>query len=143
MISADTNIFIHAARQESEYHEASRGFLQAQARNKDFALCELVLVELYMGLKNAAIFEKPLTSAQAVDYCEALRGNSNWRLLDYTPRIRDELWQKAREKNFAIRRIIDARLGLSLVYNGVKQFATANVKDFKNLGFEKVWNPLL
>jgi hypothetical protein len=25
---------------------------------------------------------------------------------------------------------------------GVTQFATSNVKDFQQLGFEKVWNPL-
>lgn len=45
-------------------------------------------------------------------------------------------------KEFAFRKIVDIRLGLTLKSHGVTHFATANVKDFQGLGFEKVWNPL-
>ena len=40
------------------------------------------------------------------------------------------------------RRIFDARQAYSLLHQGVRSFATANVKDFEGLGFERVWNPL-
>jgi uncharacterized protein len=43
---------------------------------------------------------------------------------------------------FARRRIYDARLALSLRRQGIKEFATANVADFEDFGFERVWNPL-
>jgi hypothetical protein len=45
-------------------------------------------------------------------------------------------------KSFARRRIYDARLALSLLRQGVTAFATANVKDFEEFGFNRVWNPL-
>jgi len=44
---------------------------------------------------------------------------------------------------FARRRLFDTRTALSLRHHGVTEFATANVKDFGDFGFTRVWNPLL
>ena len=55
----------------------------------------------------------------------------------------EEVWRMAASRRFACRRIIDARLALTLIHHGVREFATANLKDFDGLGFERVWNPLL
>ena len=51
--------------------------------------------------------------------------------------------RKKATPNFAFRRIIDVRLAATLRHFEVTQFATTNVKDFRGLGFSKVWNPLL
>jgi uncharacterized protein len=40
------------------------------------------------------------------------------------------------------RRLYDTRSALTMTAQGVTEFATMNVKDFKGLGFRKVWNPL-
>jgi hypothetical protein len=32
---------------------------------------------------------------------------------------------------------------MTLLHSGVTHLATSNVRDFQNLGFEKVWNPFL
>ena len=48
----------------------------------------------------------------------------------------------AAKSGFAFRRIIDVRLARTLLHHGVTEFATANVRDFAKLGFERVWNPL-
>ena len=50
---------------------------------------------------------------------------------------------QAESPAFARRRIYDARTALCLRAFGVKEFATANEKDFEGFGFERVWNPLL
>jgi len=142
MIAADTNIFVYAANQNSTHFQASRAFLQSHQDNPDFVLCELVLVELYMCLRNPAIMRSPLSATRAVTYCEALRSNPNWQVVDAAPEIRSDLWQLAKKDHFPYRRIIDARLGLSLVFHRVTEFATMNVKDFQDFGFSKVWNPL-
>jgi hypothetical protein len=34
-------------------------------------------------------------------------------------------------------------IAYTLQHHGVREFATVNLKDFKTLGFEKVWNPLV
>jgi hypothetical protein len=54
----------------------------------------------------------------------------------------NQVWKLASAKDFAFRRIIDARLALTLRHHGVTEFATSNVKDFEAFGFAKVWNPL-
>ena len=46
-------------------------------------------------------------------------------------------------EQFARRRLFDARTAVSHRQHGVTEFATANVKDFQDVGFSRVWNPLL
>ena len=40
------------------------------------------------------------------------------------------------------RRAYDWRAALLLIHQGVTEFATVNEKDFRNCGFQRVWNPL-
>jgi hypothetical protein len=54
----------------------------------------------------------------------------------------DAVWELAKHRGFAFRRIIDARLGLTLRQHGVSEFATTNEKHFAGMGFQRVWNPL-
>ncbi|MEY3896049.1 MAG: hypothetical protein RLZZ214_1569, partial [Verrucomicrobiota bacterium] len=62
MITADTNLFIHAADPDSSSHAKAREFFsELESLEDEFVVCELVLVELYMQLRNGAIFLKPYT----------------------------------------------------------------------------------
>jgi len=54
----------------------------------------------------------------------------------------EEFWIMASSRDFAIRRIIEARLALTLRHFGVSEFVTANGKDFEGFGFTRIWNPL-
>jgi hypothetical protein len=145
MLSVDTNILIYAANPESENHKEAVEFLEWASSSGDhqYATSELVLVELYMQLRNPRIFAAPLTPSEANSYCQTLRSQPNWRHLDYQPIVADKLWDWASKTNGGFREIIDARLALSLRHHGVTRFATANVKHFQNFGFTEVWNPLL
>lgn len=141
MLSFDTNLAVHAANRDSAFHAPCRGFIESLATRRDVAICELMLVELYLKLRNERIFAKPLTAAQAVAVCTAYRSNQAWRLIDCAP-VMDEVWAFAAKSGFTFRRIIDVRLARTLLHHGVTEFATANVKDFAKVGFERVWNPL-
>jgi uncharacterized protein len=144
VISANTNLFIHAADPDSPYHAKARQFFSGLAfAQEEFVVCELVLIELYMQLRNGAIFLKPYTSREASDYCRAMKSNPLWRCIDYDPKVSALLWEWAAATKAGFRQIIDARLAFTLQHHGVTKLATANVKDFKLFGFEKVWNPLL
>jgi predicted nucleic acid-binding protein len=47
MLTADSNLLIHAADPDSPHHEAARDFFASiHAGSEEFVLCELVLVEL-------------------------------------------------------------------------------------------------
>jgi toxin-antitoxin system PIN domain toxin len=141
MISFDTNLVVHSANEDSDHFEGARDFLQEMAERKDVVICELMLVEVFLKLCNAKIFKNPMTPSEAGAYCERLRQNRNWRVVESAP-VMAEVWKWTRRKDFAFRRIIDVRLGLTLRHFGVEEFATTNAKDFRALGFRKVWNPL-
>lgn len=147
-MTADTNLFIHAADPDSPHHARARQFIQSTSsrlaqKESEFVLCELVLVELYMQLRNPAIFKKPYSAKESADYCLALKSNPAWRCIDYEVGVSQKLWQWAGTTKAGFRRIIDARLGLTLRHHGVTELATANVKDFTEFGFDRVWNPLV
>ena len=56
--------------------------------------------------------------------------------------IMDRVWNLAAKEGFARRRIYDTRLAVSLVHQGVSEFATRNVPDFQGFGFRRVFDPL-
>lgn len=140
MLSFDTNLAVHAANAASPLHAPAYEFIESLAARADVAVCELMLVELYLKLRNEKIFQNPLGAAEASAVCRAYRSNGAWMLIESAP-IMDEVWRIAGARGFAVRRIVDVRLGLTLLHHGVTEFATTNVRDFQGLGFDRVWNP--
>ena len=138
--SVDTNLFLYAANPDSPHHAAANRFLSST--DEPLVVCELVLVELYMLVRNPAVLARPLSAGAAADFCAALRANPGWQHVDYEPGVSTPLWTWARRTRAGFRRIIDARLALTLRHHGITRFATANVRDFGDFGFERVWNPL-
>jgi toxin-antitoxin system PIN domain toxin len=141
VISFDTNLVVYAANTAAPEQVRAAEFLTSLAERQDVAICELMLVEVYLKLRNAAIIRRPLDAAAATAHCQAFRKNPNWHLVEGAP-VMDEVWRQAASKDFAVRRIIDARLALTLRHHGVTEFATTNQKDFAGFGFARVWNPL-
>lgn len=143
MLSADTNLFVYAADPDSPHQEDALRFFEDSARSGgEFVMCELVMVEIYMQLRNRATLKKPYSSQEASAYCNRLKTSTGWRHIDYHPAVSTKLWKWASTTESGIREIIDARLALTLRHHGVTRFATANVKHFQNYGFTEVWNPL-
>jgi predicted nucleic acid-binding protein len=108
----------------------------------DVVLCELVLVELYILLRNPSVLKRPLSSTQAVSICQIYRQNPKWRLVENAP-VMEAVWEKVNKPDFPRRRIFDIRLALTLQHHGVTDLATANIKDFQDLELHRVWNPVL
>ena len=104
-------------------------------------VCELVLVELYMLLRNPAVVARPLGAKAAAAVCRAYRRHPRWRLVENAP-VMEQVWTLATGESFARRRIIDARLARTLQHHGATELATVNTRDFAGLGFTRVWNPL-
>ena len=144
MISIDTNLLLYSLNPDSVWHQASVSFLQQNLGIPAVrvAITDYVLVELYVLLRNPAVMAKALTAKVARDLVTAYWDVPNVVRVD-NANVMDEVWRLAGGKDFARRRVFDARLALTLRRAGVTQFATANVKDFESWGFEKVWNPLI
>jgi toxin-antitoxin system PIN domain toxin len=143
-LSIDTNLFIYAADPDSPYHEKATAFFSSLDSRPvgEVFICGLVLIEIYMQLRNPAVFRSPYSSQEAADFCHALKTNPAWSYIDYSDTIFDELmkWAATTERGF--RNVIDARIALTLRHYRVTEFATANVKDFQEFGFQKLWNPV-
>ncbi len=145
MISIDTNILFPLVVEDHPRHAAAAAFAKSLEARDDVAISEFVLLELYNLLRNNAVMNEPLTAGAAVDVCTAFRQHPDWQILGFPPESRpfhDAFWPRLRTSGFARRRSFDWRLALSLLQQGVREFATVNQKDFDGFGFEKVWNPI-
>ncbi len=141
MKSVDTNIFVKAIVPNLPQHKEARGFLE-NIDSEEIIICELMLAELYVVLRNPNAVNAKYSAQEVIDIILALRRNSKWILVENAP-VMEKVWEFTAKPYFAIRRIYDVRLALTLQHYGVTEFATANVKDFEGLGFKKVWNPLI
>jgi len=143
MISCDTNILFAACDVDSPYHDRAYAFLSEHRSNGDFCICEQVLMELYCLLRNPTVGARPLRPGEAVMLIHSLRANPFWRIVDVMPGqgIMDRVWKTAATENFACRRIFDARLAVTLRHHGVLEFATRNLKGFRDAGFRNLWDP--
>jgi predicted nucleic acid-binding protein len=145
MLSIDTNILFHAFNADSKDHHRAYRFIDEQSENSDVAVSEFILAELYGLLRNPAVLRKPLSASETVAVIDSYRKHPRWLLLGFPSESRsmhDAMWKKARASGFAFRRLYDVRSALTLLAQGVTEFATANTKDFEHLGFRKIYNPL-
>jgi toxin-antitoxin system PIN domain toxin len=145
MTSVDANLLLYACNEDSPRHKSALTFLTGLRVRDDVAISELILAEFYTLLRNPTVVIRPLTPGEAVQVVQRYRRHPKWALLGFGPdsaELHRELWALAKRADFARRRIYDARTALSLRYQGVVEFATANVQDFEGFGFKRVWNPL-
>lgn len=145
MIGVDANILLPAVETTNPAHGRAAAFLRSLADQSEVAISELVLIELYGLLRNPQVLGKPATARQAAAICQRFRTHPRWHLLGLPPDGRvfhDDLWARLDDPRTPRRRVYDLRIGLSLVAQGVTDFATVNLRDFDHLGFRKVWNPL-
>jgi toxin-antitoxin system PIN domain toxin len=141
MISLDANIIIYSLNKSMSEHDRARSFLLQLSDRDDVVIAEHILVEVYLLIRNPAVFPHPYSSKEAAHVCEGYRANPRWRLIECMP-VMGEVWRYAAAPVFARRRIFDVRLALTLRAAGVTEFATCNVKDFADFGFDRIWDPL-
>lgn len=145
MLSIDTNILFHGFNEDSPSHAAAYAWLSSIQHAEEVAISEFILAELYDLLRNPAVLKHPLDAADAVEVIQTYRSHPRWRLIGFPIESRplhDALWQRAGRKDFAFRRLYDARSALTMITQGVTEFATVNAKDYEGLGFRRVWDPL-
>lgn len=142
MIGIDTNILAYARIATSPLHKEAASFLEGLGENHEVVISELVLMKLYLLLRNEKVLSPPLSAPQAAAECHILRAHPRWQLVDSAD-VMKEVWLIASRERFARRGIFDVRLAKTMQAHGVTELATANVRDFEDLGFQRVWNPLI
>ena len=142
MESCDTNILLYYLNSECAEHPSARAYLESKINDSGFALCELVLVELYVLLRNPAVVSKPLSAKEAVDTIQIFKSNPVWALLDYPGGLMPAVWRYAAAPGISRSAVFDARLALTLKHYGVQIFATHNPRHFQGYGFQQVIDPI-
>jgi uncharacterized protein len=145
MIPVDTNILLPAVESGNSGHPKAAAFPASLHDRQDVAIRGFFLPELFMLLRNPSVLSRPPTAGAAPDVCEAFHQHPRWQVNGYPPGSRafhDRFWPKLREDHFARRRACDRRAALALLQQGTTDFATVNQKDFRDLGFKRVWIPL-
>ena len=141
MLSIDANLLLYAFNSDSPWFVESRSWLTSIQADEDVAISEFILAEFYGLLRNRAVLAHPLSAEEAVELVQTFRRHPRWRLIGFPDEgraLHDTLWQKARANDFAFRKLYDTRSALTMIAQGVTDFATVNLKDFQGLGFEKV-----
>jgi len=141
VISIDTNVLLYSLNRNCVEHVAARAFVESCVNRKDVAISELVLVELYVLLRNPAVVREFLDAGRAAALCEVFRRHPHWALID-TATVMDRVWAAAARPDVARPRIFDARLAYTLLDNGVTELATHNIRDFDDFGFARVFDPV-
>lgn len=140
MISLDTNVLLYSLNADCAEFATARDLVASLHTSSEVVICELVLVELYLLLRNPAVISAPLPAPHATSVCQAFRAHPKWRLVESAP-VMGAVWKRAGAPGFARRRIVDARLALTLRHHGVTEIITRNVRDFEGFGFERLTNP--
>jgi len=144
MLSVDTNVLLARIDTDNPNHLRALNLFESLDGRDDVVISELVLLELYVLIRNPAVLAVPLAAASAVDVCQGIRRHPRWQVVGLPAEGRafhDAFWPLLRRSDLGRRVAFDIRLGLSLLRAGVEEFATANTKDFGELGFKRVWNP--
>lgn len=142
MISIDTNLLLYSLNRDCPEHAEARRFVEACTHRSDVAIAELVLIELYVLLRNPVVVRNPLDAPQAAAVCQTFRRHPRWALIDAAP-VMDRVWGVAARPGVARRRVFDSRLAYTLLHHGVSELATRNVKDFEGFAFDRVFDPLV
>ena len=146
MISFDTNLLLYSLNRDCpEYTDARTFFASLPTAPGTVAVCELVLVELYVLLRNPIVLTSPLNSQDAVALVQPFRRHPTWKLIDHpggSSTVMEDVWRLAAQPNVGRRTIFDARLAFTLKHHGVTEFATRNDAHFSGFGFNRVWNRL-
>ncbi len=143
MNSLDTNILIYAINSGCEEHVPARRIYEIMlADAANWIISDQVLFELYRGLRNAKILERPLSHRQALEQVAFLREEAGVLHCAYETGFWKQLTQGFGESERSSAHIFDRVLAVTLLRNGVDVFYTRNARDFAGFGFKSVINPI-
>lgn len=143
MNSLDTNILVYAANVDCDEHERANQLVnQALSARHEWIIAEQVLFEYYKALRHPKILSKPLAANAAAAQIRFLREKSGFMVCCYQMSLWNEVVAILSMRNFPYQRTHDLILGLTLMRNGVTTPHSRNTKDFVEIGFEHLVNPI-
>lgn len=143
MKSLDTNILYYAANMRSPEHEPARALVESIPRSPtEWILADQVLYEYYRLVRNPRVLERPLTAPEAARHLRVYREQLGCLHCGYDEQYFPEVASVLERPDFPASRTFNAVLAVTLRMNGVTTFYTRNVRDFTELGWFSVIDPI-
>ncbi len=141
--SLDTNILLYAADEDAAEHKAASTVVgEMLASPREWLLADQVLFEFYKALRNPRILHHPLDAREAALRVRFLHSESGVTRCCYDLDNWDAVFARLSERGTPAGRTHDLVLGITLKSNGVDRFYTRNTKDFQEIAFSELINPI-
>ncbi|GAG29059.1 unnamed protein product [marine sediment metagenome] len=143
MIALDTNILVHAHRQDSMWHGAAFEAVHGLAEGRDpWAIAWPCIHEFIAIVTHPGIFDPPTLLDGAVEQVNAWMGSPSLVLLSEADGYWEVLENTLRKSRVDGPRVHDARVASICLQYGITELWTAD-RDFSRFPSLKVRNPLL
>lgn len=141
--SLDTNILVYAADEDAAEHKAASLVVAEMLANpRDWILADQVLYEFYKALRNPRVFEHPLGAREASLRLQFLHSESGVARCCYELSNWENVFARLAERDTPPGRTHDIVLGITLKTNGTDRFFTRNTREFQEIGFHELVNPI-
>lgn len=142
MIAVDTNVLVHAHREDSEWHEKAHAAMQGLAESRaSWALPWPCIHEFFAIVTHPRIWRPPSPRKRAVDQIEAWLESPSLVLLAEGSRHWEELRRQLERGRVAGPQVHDARIVALSLAHGVRTLWTAD-RDFSRYAGLATSNPL-
>jgi toxin-antitoxin system PIN domain toxin len=143
MIAVDTNILVHAHREDAEFHlTALAQVRQAADGSRPWAIPWPCVHEFIAVVTHEKIFKPASPLPAALAFLESLFGSPTLHLLSESPGYFEKLRELAQAANIKGARIHDARIAALCLHHGVQELWTAD-RDFSFFPQLATRNPLV
>lgn len=143
MKGVDTNILIYAFNTGSPFHgKASAVMKEICSAPGEWMIADQVLWEYYRVLRNAKLLPHPCSAEEAANQIRFIREELGVACCAYDTKLYSEVIAILGKPKFAAQRTHDVVLAVTLRHHGVTEFYTSNTKNFSDLGFKRVINPI-
>ena len=143
MIALDTNILVHAQREELAHHHAARDLVRQLAEGDDpWALPWPCVYEFLRVITHPRIFDPPTDLDIALENLDSLLSSPALVLLGEGTAHRTHLRRMVQPEQTAGNLVHDAHIAALAVEHGVREFWTLD-KDFARFPELRTRNPFL
>jgi toxin-antitoxin system PIN domain toxin len=143
MIAVDTNVLVHAHREDSEFHAAARETVDSLRHQPTaWAIPWPCIHEFIAIATHPGIYKPASTLAEALGFVDSLLASQPLYLLAESPGYLEKLRDLATMARLKGPRIHDARIAALCLHHGVRELWSAD-RDFSAFPQLKVRNPLV
>ena len=140
-ICIDSNILIYAFNAQSQFNARAEAILEELIQSDGFAITDVSLIEFYQIITNDKVVSDPISPDKSYKIIKDILLNKKIEVLETNIDILKLTFESAANYNVRKYEIYDHLIANLCKHNNIKQFITANDKDFKKYDFFDLINP--